>query len=366
MAKSWIRRSCISSAIFLVACGSSPAPADCPSGPGFDLVFVGSDYSSSQAGGVSLDGRMAIKGSVDLGADPALALSAGRAFLVARDTDTIFELDPKCGTGIGRFSANDGTPTKVNPQDVAVAADGSVVVTRFGAPSLLVIGKDGARSAIDLSTLDAMDGNPEASGVVTIGNRAFVALGVLDRATNFRSTRPSLMAVIDVPSRTIERTVTLAGRNPFGSLGVADGAIWLAEPGNFDRATEKDAGLERFDPQTMTTTLAMTEPMLGASLMQVVVDGACGVAILADASSVNRTTAVVIDITRRRVVATLLVTPGFHLQGLAMSATSLVVGDRQKADAGYPLHVFKRLASCAFQTDHDVFVPAPPIGVRFR
>jgi hypothetical protein len=231
-------------------------------------------------------------------------------------------------------------------------------------PSILVLAKDGTRQTIDLSALDTVDGNPEMSGAAGIDTHAFVALGVLDRATNFRSTRPSSMAVVDMTSHTLERTVTLAGRNPFGSLFVEGNAVWLAEPGNFD-TLENTAGLERFDSQTMTSKLAVPETSLGANVTEVVVSGDCAVAILADTSAKNKTSLVAIDIPQRRVIASLLVTPDFTLRGLALTDSWLVVGDRTKGDPGYALHAFKRAASCVFQADHDVFVPAPPIGLRF-
>src|SRR5581483_3123113 len=178
MVSRWIQRSCIS--LVAIACGSSKPPAVCTDT--FDFVVLGSDYGSSEVGGASVDGRTQMKGSVDLGADPVLAKSAGRDFLIARDTGAIFELDPKCGAGINRFSAND-VDVRPNPQDLAVAPDGSLWVTRYNAP-LLVLPKDGRSVRIDLSALDD-DGNPEASGIVIQGSRAFVALERLETAQSY-------------------------------------------------------------------------------------------------------------------------------------------------------------------------------------
>lgn len=356
MAKYWIRRSFISAV--LLGCGSTPSSNACKET--FDLVVVSSDYSSTQVGGASLDGRVSMKGSVDLGADPALSMSAGRAFLLARDVGTIFELDPKCGAGIGRFSANDEAGGSTNPQDVAVASDGSLYITRFAVPSVLVLP---ANVRIDLSSLDDADGNPDMSGITTLGQRAYVALGRLDQKT-LKSTRPSQIAVIDTQTRTVLQSITLAGRNPFGALTVSEGALWLAEPGNFDSAMDKDAGLERFDPASLTSKLVVPETSLGASAVEVAVSGNCAVAILADSSAKNRTTAVAIDIAKRQVSAGLLATADFFLRGLVLTQDSLVVGDRTKTDLGYALHVFKRLGSCTFQKDHDLWLPAPPIAFR--
>lgn len=355
-----IPRSCISLLAMLVcACGSSKAPAVCTDT--FDFVVLGSDYGSSEVGGASLDGKTQMKGSVDLGADPVLAKSAGRDFLIARDTGAIFELDPRCGVGINRFSAND-TDVRPNPQDLAVAADGSLWVPRYNAP-LLVLPKDGPSVRIDLSMLDD-DGNPEASGIVIQGTRAFVALERLETMQAYKSVRPSMIGVFDTTSRALVQTVTLQGRNPTqGSLAVDGTTIWLADSGNFD-LLERDAGFEKFDTTTLQSSLVLTEPMLGGNALAIAASGGCGVALLADTTAKNATSLVVLDLLGRRITMRLLQTDGFDLEGLWLTDQWLVAGDRRKEDAGYPLHVFKRAAACTFARDHDIHVSAPPIALK--
>jgi hypothetical protein len=353
----------------LIGCGSSPAPAVCTDA--FDFVVVGSDYSSTQVGGAALDGRVAMKGTVDLGGDPALAISAGRDFLIARDTGAVFELDPKCGVGIGRFSANDidvaDGGVKPNPQDLSVAADGSLWIPRYSGPLLVLGAKGETLSRIDLSALDT-DGNPEASGIVIEDTRAFVVLERLETMQMYKSIRPSMLAVFDTTSRMLLQTVTLQGRNPVQGKPFVDaaGAIWLTDAGSF-YDIEKDAGIEKFDPTTLTSTLVMSEIALGANAIAMTVSGSCTVAILADTTMNNRTSLVTLDLTMKRITAQLLNTEGFDLAGLFMDDVRLVGGDRRKGDLGYPLHVFKRLSTqqgaCAFQRDRDIWVSAPPIAI---
>src|ERR1019366_7390721 len=147
----------------------------------------------------------------------------------------------------------------------------------------------------------------------------------------------------------------------------SEGILWLAEPGNFDDATEPDAGVERFDTSTSTTTLVAHEADLGGSVAEVSVSGGCGVAIVADASSVNATSLALFDPTHGGAVlapasGSPLATAGFDLEGLAWSGGALLVGDRRRASSGYPVHVFDGACTPVERAD-TVFLPLPPIAV---
>src|SRR5262249_20494597 len=150
-----------------------------------------SDYTSSDLGAVSLaSGARAPTSGVDLGADPALAASRGRIFYIARDNDTVFELDPDCGNALGKISVHGGAMGTTNPQDVAVAPDGALWLPRFNMPQIAVVSADSAHTVdvIDLSTYDG-DGNPQASAIAIaeVGGaaKAFVALERLDDKDGF-------------------------------------------------------------------------------------------------------------------------------------------------------------------------------------
>ena len=180
-------------------------------------------------------------GRVDLGADPALAASRGRAFYVARDLDTVFELDPRCGAPSKRYDVHVGSQTgTADPVDVAVASDGSLWVALYRAAAVVILAPDGTvASTVNLSGYDG-DGNPDASAIAIVdtpaGEKAFVALQRLNPYPT--STQPSWMLRIDVATATVEAQVELAGRNPFAMT--EDGAVvWIAEPGNFDDAGER-------------------------------------------------------------------------------------------------------------------------------
>ena len=84
----------------VAACGTRPSSA-VTSGArrcdGVELLVAGSDYTSSIVCGAPVCELGPGTTGEDLGDDPQLATSHGRAFFLARTTDTIFELDATCG-----------------------------------------------------------------------------------------------------------------------------------------------------------------------------------------------------------------------------------------------------------------------------
>jgi streptogramin lyase len=354
-----------------VACGSASAPSS-PSACGpSDALWAASDYSSSAVGALALSGNVtSTVGRVNLGADPALSVSAGRAFFVARDLDTIFELDPTCGTPTQQFNVHQASQSGTSdPQDVAVASDGSLWVPLWEVPAIVILSPSGDQiGTIDTSSYDS-DGNPDASAIeiveTTAGEKAFVTL---DRLNPYpTSVQPSWMLRIDVATATVETTIALAGRNPFGTMQNDDGILWLADAGNFDVASEPDVGVERFDTSTSTTALVATKDDLGGSVAGVSVSGGCGVAIVANAvTNVNATSLALFDPTTGDVLvpasASPLATSGFDLEGLAWSGGAMMVGDRRRASSGYPVHVFD--GACApVERPDSIFLPLPPVAV---
>ncbi len=360
----------------VAACPSDASVASCAAS---EALWVASDYTSSAVGALSLAGGVTASDmGVDLGGDPALAESRGRAFFVARDQDLVFEIDPVCGVPKARYNVHrasyDGSS---DPQDVAVASDGSLWVPLYGVPLLLVLGPCGeVTRTIDLSAYDG-DGNPNASAIAIVdtpsGEKAFVALQRL--SATFQSVQPSWMLRVDVRTGVVEAHIELAGRNPFGMFEEGS-LLWLAEPGNFDQANEPLAGIERFDTSTSTTALVAREPDLGGSVAQVAVSGGCGVAIVADATSANATSLVTFDPTTGHTIAgggadagagtSPFATAGFDLEGLAWVDGALLAGDRStRAATGYPVHAFDVTGACALSMRPDsVFLPLPPIAVR--
>jgi hypothetical protein len=360
----------------VLACSATEAPASSASDcPGVELlVAASSHYDSSMVCGAPT--RCELGGSTtgaDLGKDPSLALSNGRAFFLARDQDAIFELDPTCGTPFRSYSVHSGSAGVVNPHDLAVASDGTLFVPLFNVPQIAIV-KDGKLEApIDLSSSDFDgDGNPNADAIRIVpvdgAEKAFVTLERLDNTVKeLPSRQVSWMLRIDVATRKIEDHVVLAGRNPFNTMAELNGALFLAEPRDFDVADEDLAGIERFDTKTSTTQLLVRESDLGGSVSEVAVIDGCGVAIVGGpVHDVNPTSLVTFDPATGKVLASasapvLGPTAGYDLQGLAWSGDSLYVGDRRAGDTGYPVHVFARdPGTCIL---HEVTAQRPAINL---
>jgi hypothetical protein len=334
------------------ACTSSKDTNGAGACDGVELLVAASDYSSSVVCGAPRCEPGPRTSGVDLGKDPQLALSNGRAFFLARDNDLVFELDPTCGTPTARYSVHDDTVKGTsNPHDVAAAPDGSLFVVLYNVPRIAIVEDGKEAGSIDLSSFDP-DGNPQAEAVriVPVNGvpKAFVTLQRLDDKDGLRSKQPSTMLRIDVATRAIEATIELGGRNPFNPMSEEGGVLFMAEPGNFDSDTDLLAGVERFDTATSTTKLLVAEHDLGGSVAEIAVTDGCGAAIVAGPQkNVNPTSLVTFDPITGKVLTTraapvLGPTTGYDLQGLAWRGSSLYVGDRRSAAAGFRVHVFDR------------------------
>jgi hypothetical protein len=359
------------SLVLLVTASCSPQAEPAQGSANVELLVAASDYSSSAVCGAPGPCRT----GADLGKDPILATSNGRAFFVARDNDLVFELDPASGVPTARFSVHVDDARIANPHDVAAAPDGSLFVTLFNVPRIVIV-KDGKldEPSIDLSPFDA-DGNPEAESIriVLVDGvaKAFVTLERLTwepRTNQLLSKQPSQMLRIDVASRSVEAVIPLAGRNPFNPMSEAGGALFMAEPGNFDAIGEPGAGIERFDIATSTTRLVVEEKDLPGSVAEVAVTDVCGAAIIAGPEpAVNRTSLVTFDPREGRPSPPVLgPTPGYDLQGLAWRGDRLYVGDRRASGDGYVVHVLERDGeTCTLRdTGRTIELPQRPVALR--
>lgn len=353
----------------VAACAGDDGPPR-TSGP-TELIVAASDYSSTFVCGAP----GACQRGADLGKDPQLSISNGRAFFLARDMDLIFELDPASGVPVARSSVHVDETKIANPHDVAAAPDGTVWATLFNLGRVAVLRDGKVDGTIDLSRYDETDGNPEAESIriVDVGGtpKAFVTLERLDfdvAKGTYLSSRGSLMLRIDVASRKVEAEIPLAGRNPFNPMQEGDGALFLAEPGNFDAAHEDGAGIERFDVVTSTTRIVVAEKELAGSVAEVAVTSGCGAAIVAGPEhGVNPTSVVAFDPTLGKPSAPVLgPTPGYDLQGLAWRGNTLFVGDRRPNGGGYVVHVLEREgASCTLRdTGRILDLPQRPVALR--
>lgn len=351
------------------------AVASCDDGSGERLFVVASDGSSSAVGVVS-ESKSALASGADLGGDPRLASSGGRLFVLARDFDVLFEFDSACGKAVQKRStggvAGQGSS---NPQDVAVARDGTLWVPKYNVPTIALFSKTGASvGSIDLASFDE-DGNPQA-GAIAIGDfgggeKAYVTVQRLDDDKGLRSTRPSYILRFDVATRAFEAKLELKARNPFSRFERDGDLLYLASAGDFHATNEPAAGIEVFDPKSFTSRLLVPETVLGGSVSQVAVRDGCGAAIVADATSKNRTALVTFDATTGAATTTYAApqfgpTEGFELWALTWSGSELYLGDRRRGASGFPIHRYERKGSagCAIASKGvPLVVPQKPVAL---
>ncbi len=359
------------------ACSSTDDSAAAPSCADTEIIAAASDYLSSVVCGAPPCVLGPRTTGIELGGDPSLAASRGRVFFVARLTDKIFELDPKCGTPIEKYDIRqDDVHGTANAHDVAASKDGSLFVVLYNVPRVIVL-KDGKQDGppIDLSIYGGDDHNPQADAIRIVEvdgvEKAFVTLERLPDLDLLRATQSSQMLRIDVATRRVEAVIELAGRNPFNAMSELNGVLFLAEAGNFDADDDALAGIERFDTATSTTRLLVAEKDLGGSVAEVAVTDGCGAAIIAGKQRyVNPTSLVTFDPETGRVLrgaaAPLLTTPGYDLQALAWKGDTLYVGDRRAGGTGFQVHAFEREpGTCNLhETGRAITLPQRPVAIR--
>ena len=367
------------------ACGTSATgPNGNASCDDVQLLVAASDHASSVVCGVPNHCEYGPRTTgADLGKDPQLSMSNGRTFFINRagtPGELIFELDPKCGSPISEVSVHENGVADVNPHDVAAAPDGSLFVVLYNVPRIDIVRGKSVEATIDVSMYDEVDGNPQAESIQIVSvagvPKAFVALERLDdndTVHKLSSTRDSYMLRIDVATRKVEDVVVLAGRNPFNPMAESGGALFLAEPGNFDASDEPKAGIERFDTATSTTRLLVPEHELGGSVAEIAVTDGCGAAIVAGPQpTVNPTSLVTFDPVSGAVLTPpgsplLGPTPGYDLQALAWRGNLLYVGDGRRGAGGYPVHVFERdPGTCNLHevSGRELDLPQRPVALR--
>jgi hypothetical protein len=368
------------SAVALTACGD-PASETFPSGEAgatcaaSSVIVAASDYSSSEIGLLALDGGAHFyAGGSSLGTDPALASSRGRLFWIDRYGGNVIELDPKCATPLASpWSANDDAKGSSDPQDIAVDPDGRLWIARFMVPTILIKSSDGSTplGTIDLSGITGR--NPYMSSIRIIdgdgGSKAYVTLEMLYPYP--MSVDPSYIVRIDVTSKTIEKTLQLKGRNPFGLMVETDGALWLAEPGDPDKTDETDAGIERVDLASFTSELIVRESDIGASVDQVSVTSGCGTAIVMGPGPVNVTSMISFDLSgliQTSLADRFLCTDaGFELAGMAwLDGGVNLVGDRTAIPSkGYRVHAVSAAPDCTLtERPLSLFAPEAPVALQ--
>jgi DNA-binding beta-propeller fold protein YncE len=210
--------------LLLSACGDSE-----PQTGALDVVLPDTDTAVCAALGADFTanvGTLAVLGlpsmtvvkDVAPGAisgDPVLRAHGDKLYVVNRGAANITILEP--GRRTWKVAAQFSTGAGSNPHDLALAGDKAYVALYDRGDLQVWDLSSGSPTApqrtIDLSGYDE-DGVPQASSVVVVGGRAYVALGLLPPEV-FPPTRNGKIAVIDTANDAVVTAFELRHPNPY-------------------------------------------------------------------------------------------------------------------------------------------------------
>lgn len=348
-------RRTLGSVALIAGCAGEHATA--PACERVEVYALYSDYQSARVGGVTSDARAIDVGGVDLGADVALASSNGRSYLLARDFDNLFELQPACGFPAQRSSLrSQASDVPLNPQSVARDDDGGLWIANYSSIPLLHLSADGKRTPVTVSDVDD-DGNPQATFVHTTAHGQLVAwFARLDDRHYPAPKGPARIVYLDTQTGAEQKRVDTAGWNLFGMLDVHERDAYAAAPGSFQNAGETHAGIEHLRIDEGVSSLLVDEVFLGGSPTAVRIDDGCAAVIVVDATEASHSQLVSFSISDPAATRAVAVqsTKGYDLIGLAWANGQLYLGDRQ--DRKGKVRRFLRGANCTLEEQ----VPAVP------
>ncbi len=210
--------------VFLAACGDNLQPTahggdDGPDGGGAGLataVIVSGDFNIT---GVLSTMRVpqgvmrtnAVAGVA--GGDPFVRHFGDETFIINRSSgDNVTILDASL-----RLVQQISTGAGGNPQDVAPVGR-KLYIAELATTGVVVIDRDApdARTTIDLSSLDSVDGHPDCVSVAAAGDHVFAACGILDE--HFQPRGNGKIAVIDTATDKMIASFELPAVNPVGYL----------------------------------------------------------------------------------------------------------------------------------------------------
>ncbi len=292
----------------LVACASTPPAVDASALPG-DLGLLVAEASSLQDSAATeawAPVSHAYLRHDGFGLDPDTVLRARidprtgrvRRFSLQRRQGALVERDA-LGVQLARWDVFDPgqPPGRANPHDVAIGADGTLFVTRYGETSLLTLGPDGARGAVDLAAFADVDGKPEMDALALVGGRLYVTLARVQGKAP--PTDPPFLVAVDPTTRLAQKVLELPCRNPSGELrpGTRPDELWVSCLGGpLSTPISRASGLVRIDLTARTATrLLAGETLPGFVTAFAVLADDAGVAVVAAWAEGNATSVVAFD-----------------------------------------------------------------------
>lgn len=274
---------------FLAALAAAPLGAQ-PLPSGRTAFVTTTDFSSGNSTEIRLStapGLSQVTTDVRLtSSDPAAVFSGGGLFVIHRGfagakANTIEEIDRSTFAVLKSFA------TASNPQDLERDGDTLFVSLLENAQGMQLCSLS-AGSCGD--SIDLCAGQPAGPGggcgaaqMLRDGNTLYVLLGLFD--PGFSVVRSGAIAVVDVPSRTRTKVLSLETRNPSNLARLSDGKLLVTSSGSFF-PSELSGGVEIIDPASGATQLIVDDDLLGGNISDLaLLDDLNAYAIVTDPAS---------------------------------------------------------------------------------
>ncbi len=248
------------------------------------LGIITSDYSGSGRFLTLNEGGQLSLNYIPIHSDAVGFYLENRIYIVNRlNRDSIQVLNPDFFNVITlEFSTGNGS----NPHGVAKYKN-KAYITLYEKNYILVVDlNNGSQiNQIDLSSytdtqsfLSSPDGIPEASGIVALNNKIYVALQRLDRTDVnmiFPVTDYSLLLEIDPERDEITKSIRWIYKNPISKLKVynitGEECIFVASGGNLGFNFSIDGGIEGYCPNSQIQFSILSESVVGGDLLDFII-----------------------------------------------------------------------------------------------
>jgi len=204
--------------------------------------------------------------------------------------------------------------SRSNPQDMALANDGSIWVTQYEETKVAILSEDSDQArAVDLAGYADADGKPDMSAITIVGETAYVALRRLSRG--FQPESPSVLVAVDTGTLAARKVLDFPARNPWQEFRRRGDSLWATCIGGpLSQPPVLDAALVRIDLTTgAAESVASQQGLNGFVTAFDFLDDRRVVASVAAYESGNPTAIVVIDVVARMVTATWMRTADYKL-----------------------------------------------------
>jgi hypothetical protein len=266
-------------AVLSGGCGRNPVRPQPPSAQSVVAVSIALDYSEGNMGLYSITDSTVYQNLLSIYSDNDIRTYNGSIYVLERyGRDNIFKI---AGSVIADstvvYDRNIGS--SVNIQDIAFISSTKAYVTQYASPQVVVFNPstgEKANKTIDLSAYVAYSGTdsatttPYASRELYYNGKVYIACQRLKAPAGgyIQAADTSLIAVINALTDSVEKTITLAYKNP-QEMSLCGGKLYVAGVGLWGIS---DGGIECIDLSTDSNSgVVVDETALHGDVMAIIV-----------------------------------------------------------------------------------------------